>query len=67
MRRAIVVGFLLAISLALYAVGIFLMVTNPQANAIPTPGIVAVGGVLAMFATLGVFVSGFVLLATEPG
>ncbi len=67
MRRAIVVGFLLAISLACYVAGIILMVTNPQANGIPTPGIVAVGGVLAMFATLGVFVSGFVLLATEPG
>lgn len=67
MRRAIVVGFLLAVSLVLYVVGVVMMVTNPQANAIPTPGPVAVGGVLAMFATLGVFVSGFVLLATEPG
>jgi len=67
MRRAIVVGVMLALSLVLYVAGIVLMVTNPQANAIPTPGIVAIGGVLAMFATLGVFVSGFVLLATEPG
>ena len=67
MRRAIVVGIILALSLVVYAVGIVMMVTNPQANAIPTPNDAVVGGVLAMFATLGVFITGFVWLATEPG
>jgi len=67
MRRAIVVGIILALSLVVYVVGIVMMVTNPQANAIPTPGDAVVGGVLAMFATLGVFITGFVWLATEPG
>ena len=67
MRRGIVVGVLLAISLAMYVVGIVMMVTDPQANGIPTPAPVAIGGVLAMFATVGVFAAGFVWLATEPG
>ena len=67
MRRGIVVGLLLAISLAMYVVGIAMMVTNPQANGIPTPAPVVIGGVLSMFATVGVFTAGFVLLATEPG
>lgn len=58
---------LLAISLAIYAVGIVMLVMEPQANGIPTPGDAVVGGVLAMFATLGVFVTGFVWMATEPG
>lgn len=54
MRRAIVVGVILALSLAFYAVGIILMLGSPQANGIPTPPDAAIGGVLAMFATLGV-------------
>ena len=60
-------AILLAISIAIYAVGIVMLVTEPQANGIPTPGNAVVGGVLSMFATLGVFVTGFVWLATEPG
>ena len=58
---------MLAIALVIYVVGIVMLVTTPQANGIPTPGYAVVGGVLAMFATLGVFVTGFVWLATEPG
>jgi hypothetical protein len=67
MRRGIFVAVLLAIALAIYAVGIVMLVTTPQANAIPTPGHAVVGGVLAMFATLGVFITGFVWMSTEPG
>ena len=60
-------GVLLVIALAIYAVGIVMLVTTPHANAIPTPGHAVVGGVLAMFATLGVFITGFVWMSTEPG
>lgn len=67
MRRGIMLAVMLGLALVMYVVGISMMVTNPQANGIPTPGIVVVGGVLAMFATLGVFITGFVLTATEPG
>jgi hypothetical protein len=67
MRRVIFVAVLLALALVVYAVGIIMLVTTPQANAIPTPGHAVVGGVLAMFATLCVFVTGFVWTATEPG
>jgi hypothetical protein len=67
MRRGIFVAVMLAIALVIYAVGIVMLVTTPQANGIPTPGDAVVGGVLAMFATLGVFVTGFVWTATEPG
>jgi len=67
MRRAIFVGILLAISLAIYAVGVVMMLSNPETNSIPTPADSVVGAVLAMFATLGVFVTGFVWLSTEPG
>jgi hypothetical protein len=67
MRRGIMLAVMLGLALVMYVVGITMMVTNPQANGIPTPGIVVVGGVLAMFATLGVFITGFVLTATEPG
>jgi len=67
MRRGIMLAVMLGLALVMYVVGVSMMVTNPQANGIPTPGIVVVGGVLAMFATLGVFITGFVLTATEPG
>lgn len=67
MRRGIMLAVMLGLALVMYVVGIVMMVTNPQANGIPTPGPVVVGGVLAMFATLGVFITGFVLTATEPG
>ncbi|MFL6025690.1 MAG: hypothetical protein ACJ72G_09400 [Friedmanniella sp.] len=67
MRRAIFVGIILAISLAIYAVGIVIMLSNPDTNSIPTPADAVVGAALAMFATLGVFVTGFVWLSTEPG
>ena len=60
-------AILLAIALAIYAVGIVMLATTPDANAIPTPGHAVVGGVLAMFATLGVFITGFVWMSTEPG
>jgi hypothetical protein len=67
MRRGILVAVLLAISMVIYVVGIVMLLNEPQANGIPTPGDAVVGGVLAMFATLGVFVTGFVWLSTEPG
>jgi hypothetical protein len=52
--------------LVVYALGIIGLVTTPDANAIPTPGRAVVSGVLAMFATLGVFAVGFVQTATIP-
>lgn len=66
MRRAIVLLVLAGLSLALYAVGVVMMLTTNGVNEIPTPGYGVVGGMLAMFATLGVFLTGFVLVATEP-
>ncbi|GAA1827973.1 hypothetical protein ACFFOM_14415 [Microlunatus capsulatus] len=65
MRRAIVLLVLGGLSLALYVVGVVMMLTTSGVNDIPTPGFGVVGGVLAMFATVGVFVTGFVLMATE--
>lgn len=65
MRRAIVLLVLGGLSLALYVVGVVMMLTTNGVNEIPTPGFGVVGGVLAMFATVGVFVTGFVLMATE--
>jgi hypothetical protein len=67
MRRAVVILGGLGLSLVLYVVGVVIMLGTEGTNAIPTPGLAVVGGVLAMFATLGVFVMGFVLTATEPG
>ena len=66
MRRAIVILGGLGMSLVMYVVGVVMMLTTEGTNAIPTPGYAVVGGVLAMFATLAVFVMGFVLTATEP-
>jgi hypothetical protein len=65
MRRAIVLLIIGGLSLALYAVGVVMMLITPGVNEIPTPGFGVVGGILAMFATVGVFVAGFVLMATE--
>ena len=65
MRRAIVLLILGGLSLAMYAVGVIMMLMTGDVNEIPTPGFGVVGGVLAMFATVGVFVTGFVLMATE--
>ncbi len=66
MRRAIVLLVLAGLSLAMYAVGVVMMLATDGVNQIPTPGYGTVGGVLAMFGTLCVFATGFVLLATEP-
>lgn len=63
--RKIVFGVGGAICLIAYAVGIIGLVTTPDANAIPTPGRAVIAGVIAMFATLGVFVLGFVQMATS--
>lgn len=67
MRRKIVLAVPLVLSIALYVVGIVILLVTPQANAIPTPPMAIVGGACAMFATLGVFVTGFILVGTEPG
>jgi len=67
MRRGLVLAILMAVSTVLYVAGVVLLLMTPEANAIPTPTPAVVGGALAMLATLGVFVTGFVLLATEPG
>jgi hypothetical protein len=67
MRRAIVILTSLGLALVMYVIGVVIMLNTKGTNAIPTPGYAVVGGVLAMFATLGVFVAGFVLTATEPG
>ena len=65
MRRAIVLLIIGGLSLALYAVGVVMMLITGGVNEIPTPGFGVVGGVVAMFATVGVFATGFVLMATE--
>lgn len=65
MRRAIVILTGLALSLVMYVIGVVMMLTTEGSNEIPTPGYAVVGGVLAMFATLGVFIVGFILTATE--
>ena len=67
MRRAIVLLVLIGLSLAMYAVGVIMMLSTSGVNEIPTPGFGVVGGVVAMFATVGVFAAGFVMVATEPG
>jgi hypothetical protein len=67
MRRKIVLTVPLVLSLALYVTGVVILLVTPQANAIPTPPIAVIGGVTAMFATLGVFICGFLLVSTEPG
>ena len=58
MRRAIVLLVLIASSLAMYAVGVIMMLSTSGVNEIPTPGFGVVGGVVAMFATVGVFAAG---------
>lgn len=65
MRRAIVIMIAVALSLVTYVVGLVMMLTTEGSNEIPTPGYAVVGGVLAMFATLGIFIAGFILTATE--
>lgn len=65
MRRAVVLLVLGGLSLAMYVVGVVMMLSTPGVNEIPTPGIGVVAGMIAMFATLGVFVTGFVMMATE--
>jgi hypothetical protein len=65
MRRAVVLLVLGGLALAMYVVGVVMMLMTPGVNDIPSPGFGIVGGVVAMFATLGVFVAGFVMMATE--
>lgn len=65
MRRTIFLLSATALALAMYAVGVVMMLTTRGVNQIPTPGTAVVGGVLAMFATVGVIVVGFVLTATH--
>jgi hypothetical protein len=65
MRRSVVLAIGLVLALAMYAVGVVLLLTTDGANLIPTPGRAVVGGMVAMFATVMVFVVGFVLSATE--
>ena len=66
MRRAIVLLVLAGLSVAMWAVGVVMMLATEGVNEIPTPGYGTVGGILAMFGALCVFASGFVLVATEP-
>ncbi len=65
MRRAIVLLILGGLSLALYVIGVVMMLMTGDVNEIPTPGFGVVGGMFAMFATVGVFTTFFVLMATE--
>ena len=65
MRRAVVLLVLGGLALAMFVVGVVMMLMTPGVNEIPTPGFGVVGGVIAMFGTLGVFVAGFVMMATE--
>ena len=62
--RKIVFGVGGALCVIVYAVGIIGLVTTPDANAIPTPGRAVIAGVIAMFATLGFFILGFIQSAT---
>ena len=66
MRPAMLLLMLGCLALAMFVTGMGMMLRTPDLNAIPTPGFGVVGGVIAMFGTLGVFTTGFVMLATEP-
>jgi hypothetical protein len=65
MRRAVVILIALGLALVMYVIGVVMMLATEGVNEIPTPGYGMVGGVLAMFATLGVFIAGFILTATD--
>jgi hypothetical protein len=64
-KYVVILGGLLAA--ALYVGGLVIMLAEPAATDSSHLGHVAViGGVLAMFATVGVFALGFVETATQP-
>jgi hypothetical protein len=56
------VGILLV--LAIYGTAVGVMVTTTGINSIPTPGRAVVAAIIAMFSTLGIFVLGFIHVAT---
>lgn len=62
--RKIVFGVGGALCVIVYAVGIIGLLTTPGANEIPTPARAVIAGVIAMFATLGFFILGFIQMAT---
>jgi hypothetical protein len=52
------------IVLAIYGAAVAVMVTTTGINSIPTPGRAVVAAIIAMFSTLGIFVLGFIHVAT---
>jgi hypothetical protein len=52
------------IVLAIYGVAVAVMVTTTGINSIPTPGKAVVAAIIAMFSSLGIFVLGFIQVAT---
>jgi hypothetical protein len=65
MTKRIVLGVMALPFVVLYVIGIIGLATNPDGQAVPTPHSMVVSGVLAMFATLGFFVVGFVQTSTQ--
>ena len=65
-KYVLIVGGLL--TLALYVVGLAIMLSQPATatDANQLGNTVVIGGVIAMFATVGVFALGFVETATQP-
>lgn len=64
MSRKIVLLVGTLVVLAVYGVAVAVMVTTTGINSIPTPGRAVVAAIIAMFATLGIFVLGFIHVAT---
>jgi hypothetical protein len=52
--------------LAIYGVAVAVMLTTTGVNSIPTPGRAVVAAIIAMFMSLGIFVIGFIQVATVP-
>lgn len=65
-KYVLIVGGLL--TLALYVGGLVIMLSQPAAvtDANHLGNMAVIGGVIAMFATVGVFALGFVQTATQP-
>lgn len=62
--RKLVFGVGTLLVLAIYGAAVVVMVTTTGINSIPTPGRAVVAAIVAMFSTLGIFVLGFIQVAT---
>ncbi len=65
MRKLVVLGLGATLFGVMYVVGLIILAGVDDKFVIPTPHLAVVGGVLAMFATLGFFALGFVQSATQ--